>query len=576
MRSFTKMFSALLCMFVLSNANVNAQEDEVLDFDGSFYHSWSEVSATATDNGEGGGGVVLGTEVDLGGTIWGNLSGAVPYLYYANITEYSELRFEGTPGATIRIMCNRVVDEGPIYEIKPTIGEDGKLTVAISDLKYLSGGTPCDFVCLQSIKVPASWAGGTMAATITSIKIVKPGDPLSVPKDDLKKAISLAKLQSAVGKTSDSWEALQQAIADAEAALATAASAESLQQAKENVEKAIADLAFAEGYSNLTKDMFLKYASVEEPGEGEVVNSAYDLFTASDLPYGDGNVGELLWADLTQFDKLIVSVVGTTKPRFCLNRLVAGGQQAATMEDSKMLDINPNNDFLWSTEKYLTVEDGVYTLDLKKIVADYGFARLHCIKKQGWGAGVTVTGMYLYKEETVEPVKPEYGVIWTGNEVFGVDGGNIALATNLFKGLVKENDIIRVSLSPMPEIAGARGAFRNIKPNSKVELWPSLEEGAQPFDSWTMKGQLEENLVQDFVIDADALAIITDEARENIYVKGICVTITEIELVKHVTDGINQLKSVNASNAIYNLNGQQVIKANKGLYIIGGKKVLVK
>ena len=48
-------------------------------------------SATATDNGEAGGGLVLGEEVAIGGTIWGNLTGAVPYLCYANITDYTIL-----------------------------------------------------------------------------------------------------------------------------------------------------------------------------------------------------------------------------------------------------------------------------------------------------------------------------------------------------------------------------------------------------------------------------------------------------------------------------------------------------
>ena len=169
--------------------------DIVEDFDASFYHNWSEVSGTAEDKGVvAGGGVKLGEEVAIGGSIWGNLSGAVPYLDYANITDFTEMRIEGTPGATIRIMCNRTTDEGPIYEIKPTFDADGKITVKISDLKFLNGGTPCDFVCLQSIKVPASWAGGTMPATITSIKIVKKSgvepEPTPEPaKNDLTKEI---------------------------------------------------------------------------------------------------------------------------------------------------------------------------------------------------------------------------------------------------------------------------------------------------------------------------------------------------------------------------------------------------
>ena len=113
----------------------------------------------------------LTEDVAAGGAFWGNLSGAVPYLDYANITDYSELRFEGTPGAQLRLMCNRLVDEGPIFEKIYTIGSDGRLTVKISDLKFLNGGTPCDFVCLQAIKVP--WGGST--CKLTSIQILKGG-----------------------------------------------------------------------------------------------------------------------------------------------------------------------------------------------------------------------------------------------------------------------------------------------------------------------------------------------------------------------------------------------------------------
>jgi hypothetical protein len=153
----------------LTITKVTRKAEEVVNFDGSFYHNWSEVSGTAADNGSANGGVKLNEEVGAGGVLWGNLTGAVPFKDYADLTDYEEMRFEGTPGATLRLMCNRVVDEGPIYEIQPKIGDDGKLTVKISDLKFLNGGTPCDFVALQGIKIP--WGGA--ATQLKSIKLVK-------------------------------------------------------------------------------------------------------------------------------------------------------------------------------------------------------------------------------------------------------------------------------------------------------------------------------------------------------------------------------------------------------------------
>lgn len=379
---------------------MNAQEDEVLDFDASFFHEWSDVSGTATDKGVSTkGGMKIGEEVALGGTIWGDLSGAVPYLHYANITEYSELRFEGTPGAVIRLMCNRLVDEGPIYEIKPKIGDDGKLTVSISDLKFLNGGTACDFVCLQSIKVPGGWQGGTTAATITSIKIVKPSDPLAIYKTDLKNTINKGKLYNSFGKTTASWNALTDAISTGEAELTSGATtAEKLTAAKGAIETAIANLELKAGYTNLTSAMFKAHSSFGGDATGNA-GCAYDVFKSTGMPYGDGNVAQLNYADLSDYDKLIV-IASAGKPRFCMNRLTSDGQQAATLGESKMIDINPNNAYTWSTEKYQTIEGSVYMIDLKAIVEDYGFAFLHSIKGSNY-ANVTVTDMLLYKDPSI-------------------------------------------------------------------------------------------------------------------------------------------------------------------------------
>ena len=156
-----------------------ASGEIIVDLDGAIYHHWSAVSGTAEDQGSANGGVKLNEAVGAGGALWGNLSGAVPYLDYANITDYDELRFEGTPGAQLRLMTNRLVDEGPIFEKIYTIGEDGKLTVPVSELKYLNGGADADFVCLQAIKVP--WGGSEV--TLTAIQIVKKSGAQPTPEE---------------------------------------------------------------------------------------------------------------------------------------------------------------------------------------------------------------------------------------------------------------------------------------------------------------------------------------------------------------------------------------------------------
>ena len=204
-------------------------------------------------------------------------------------------------------------------------------------------------------------------------------------------------MQNSFAKTTDSWNALQDAISAGETEYANPTSTDALNDATLAIENAIAGLKLQAGYANLTADMFMTHASTDA---GAAVTSkpgcAYDINKGTGQPYGDGSVGELNWADLTPYEQFIILTSGETKPRLCMNRLVKDGQQAETQEDSNMLDINPNNAFTWSTEKYQTIDGNKYTIDLTEIVKDYTFARLHAIKKQGWGADVFVTDMLIY------------------------------------------------------------------------------------------------------------------------------------------------------------------------------------
>lgn len=363
---------------------VDPSGDEEVALAADMFYTWDGYGADASKIASATVDFKVGESVGAGTTVVG--TGSVDYLTYADMTGSTKVIFEGTDGTVIRLLMNRQEsNNGPLVEKNATIAE-GKAEISLTDLTY---------VHVNAIKIPYNGSTGNI---ISSITFIKPNDPLAGPKEALKDAIAAAKMQNSVAKTEESFAALTKAISDGEAALADAqATVESLTTAKSDIETAVKGLTLAEGYAEVTKEMFKQYASVDEPGEGTTTGGAYELFTASDLPYGDSSVSELKWADLTKYDKLIVAVAGTTAPRFCMNRLVKEGQQAATQEDSKMIDINPNNDNTWSTEKYQTVENGVYTIDLATIVSDYGFARLHCIKKQGWGAGVVVTGMYLHE-----------------------------------------------------------------------------------------------------------------------------------------------------------------------------------
>ena len=386
MVKLTKLFCTaflLLAGFV----SANAQEDEQIDLTADMFYNWDGYGADAVSTSAATVDFNIGNDatINAGGTVCG--TGSVNYLIYADLTGSTKLIINGDAGLALRVLMNRQEsNSGPLTEKNVTIDSEGNAEVDLTDQEY---------VHINAIKL--GW--GSAAGKVASIKMVKPSDPLALPKEALKSALNAAKLQSSFAKTEKSWAALAEAIEAGEAALAAEdATAESLGAATTAVNEAVNGLQLKVGYSNLTADMFKQYASLSEPGDGETTSCAYAIGTASDLPYGDVNVNELKWADLTAYKNLVITTAGETKPRLCLNRLEANGQQAETLEDSKMLDINPNNDYTWSTEKYQTAENGIYDLDLTKIVADYTFARLHCIKKQGWGAGVVVTGMYLYRE----------------------------------------------------------------------------------------------------------------------------------------------------------------------------------
>jgi hypothetical protein len=47
-----------------------------------------------------------------------------------------------------------------------------------------------------------------------------------------------------------------------------------------------------------------------------------------------------------------------------------------------------------------------------------------------------------------------------------------------------------------------------------------------------------------------------------------------IEVVTSTTTGVEQIRNGESTDAIYNLQGVRVNKADKGIYIINGKKVV--
>ena len=358
------------------------------------YFQWDGVNEDANQTGSTYCELNLNKELGGGGLLYGNAS--VVWNCYADITGATELIFEGTPGLELGVRMNRRgvgdgvgdANGGSLIQENVTLDENGLGKLDLSEY---------DYVHINAIKVGWNGVSGTVVGMIIY-------DPLVTFKDELKTAIGRAKGLKAFPYTEASFNVLQSVIEEAQAALKAQESEESLTEAKERVLNAIENLEMATGYKNLTKAFFYNHENANDvkPNEG----CSYVVGSASDLPYGLSTVHWLNYADLSDYDQLVVTV-SAGEPRFCFNRTVDEGQDSDIEEESNMIDI-PNKE--WCTSRYETVEDGntVFTINLKDMMLEKGFAHLHCIKGRSYGQTVTVTGLYLYGGITEIAERTEY------------------------------------------------------------------------------------------------------------------------------------------------------------------------
>lgn len=551
MRKFTKSILALALLMV-SAMNANA-EQLVSDF--------SEIS-------EGGGATWNATTHTMGWSAnWGN---AVAYFMIKGIDktgDYYDLSSWQTITVTFTLTGNT---NGVRIRMKDDTGGDGdwilmsgegKHTLNITDFK--KGGSALNYSKIGGIQL----SGGNdtkeaSTAIFTELYLERPDDPLAIPKDNLTKAIALGKLQNSFAKTAASFAVLTGAITDGEEALADgSATAESLNAATQAIAEAYAGLVLLPGYTKLTKEM-------------ANANVDYVLNESTGLPYGNGSVSKDIYADLSAYDKLIV-VASAGVPRFCMNRQTADGQIGATMAESNMIDINTQGNyasFTWATDAYLTVDEKVYTVDLKKISGDWnGEVKLHCIK--GWNyANVTVTDLLLYRTPKTVTIGS------AGYATFSADKAVKIQGVTAYAAKLNGNT---VTLTPVTEVPA----------NTAVIL-----EGAADTYNFTVldaAAAIDNNdlLVSDGNASGSNIYVLADGANGVGFYKLASsdkvpagkgyLTIGSGAAPEFLgfggdATGINEVKAVEAKGEFFNLAGQRVAKPAKGLYIANGKKVIIK
>lgn len=139
---------------------------------------------------------------------------------------------------------------------------------------------------------------------------------------------------------------------------------------------------------DLTREMFHEWDSYE--ANANIVGDGgcdYVMGVSTGMPYGNGSVIGAQYADLSAWSTLALTVTEGA-PRLLFNRQDMGGSS------SDFLEIN-NPDSPYVSE----VKDGVWYINLAKIVEEKGYAHLNVIKGANW-ANVTITEAKLYAEPT--------------------------------------------------------------------------------------------------------------------------------------------------------------------------------
>lgn len=196
----------------------------------------------------------------------------------------------------------------------------------------------------------------------------------------------------------------------------------------------------------LTKDMWKKYDSTGKEAQptDETVYLDWNIGTSETLESGavlagTSTVTETVFADLSEYSKMIIYADPGNSGRFMFNRMVAGGQA----NTGDMIEI------------YKTVSDeGDVTIDLKNEMlrgADGAdkelddFAHLVTIKVP-WGGSAKIDAILLFKEDGTSAIK---NIAEAGNDVvvatYNLAGETVSAQT---KGLVikklKSGKVVKV------------------------------------------------------------------------------------------------------------------------------------
>jgi hypothetical protein len=409
------------------------------------------------------------------------------------------------------------------------------------------GGTG-DFY-LQSFGMNLSHIRSTSNFYFDNIVMWTEDDPLKPQKIALQKAIDKGNLQNSFAKTTDSWNDLQTTISNGVAELANASTtAELLTNAADAIENAIAGLKLQDGYTNLTADMLRKWDNNNTPTTSTAVTGAYVLNESTGQPYGESTVDYLNFADISDFNKLYLLIAAGTA-RIQMNRETAGGTTHVVTSSNAVTEVD------FATEPQL---------------AGFDFVHLNAIK-DNW-SGVTVTGMYLYRTVTVTTAGfASFGSLFKNAKL----KGTTTYAAKYSAGKLTLTEVTNVPAGKGVIVEAAEGSYpptfdvaaEDIDSDLKVSNGTVVGDGSQFFALAKKDDKVGFAKVKSGVkIPAGKAYLFVEGGFARDFI-GFDDETTGIEAVEQATK---------ADNQYFNLAGQRVAQPTKGLYIVNGKKVIIK
>lgn len=415
------------------------------------------------------------------------------------------------------------------------------------------------------------------AIKIHDFYLVKSVDPLAVPKSVLGENIAEAKLEPSFAYTTESFTTLQAAITAAETAkVASDATAESISAAQDALIEAQNGLVLANGYTILTAEMFKNWNA-----DGMLIGNtgcAYALKENVGLPYGDGGVHWSNYADLSNYDELCMVVTYNT-PRLIFNRKVAEDNTGAFIE------IKDNTSDAQKYQRISEITSGkLYTIDLKLMKTDEQFAHLNCIKESGWNATVCITHMFLYTEPTKLLASSAnlkgYKTFYNAINNYQVDEN-----TTIYKATATDNSFVtltEVEGNVIPK--GTPVVLKTDATDYKLTLNPTSEESTDDWSDNLLKAS-DGNATGKYVLaytDQAGLGFYQYNpalAAGGVYVEAPASAKGRLSIGIGIegTTSIVEVESTDAAQEnVYNVAGQKVNAAYKGIVIKNGKKYLNK